>query len=49
MEQQVKRTEFVKNLHKFCESVVLNEAFMDGLKTHSNSEYLEEVMVKHFG
>jgi hypothetical protein len=46
MEQQEPRKIFVKNLHKFCETIKLNKAFLEGLKKHSNWEYVEEVMVR---
>ncbi len=46
MEQQEPRKTFVKNLHKFCETVKLNQAFLEGLKKHPNLEYVEEVMVR---
>jgi hypothetical protein len=46
MEQQEPRKAFVKNLHKFCEDIKLNEAFLEGLKKHPNCEYVEEVMVR---
>jgi len=46
MEQQEPRRQFMKNLTEFIKPIQLNQAFMDGLKEHSNSEYLEQVDVR---
>jgi hypothetical protein len=46
MDQQEPRENFVMNLHSFCEEVVLNDAFIEALKQHSNAKYIEEVMVR---
>jgi hypothetical protein len=46
MDQQEPRQNFVMNLHSFCEEVVLNDAFIEALKQHSNAKYIEEVMVR---
>ncbi len=46
MDQQEPRENFVKNLHSVCEEVVLDDAFIEALKQHSNAKYIEEVMVR---
>ncbi len=46
MDQQEPRQNFVMNLYSFCEEVVLNDAFIEALKQHSNAKYIEEVMVR---
>jgi hypothetical protein len=47
MEQQEQRRMFVKQLNEFCNLVVLNKAFWNGLQQHPYSEYLGEVEVKY--